>query len=104
MTNTPWEMERWENLTAVWAGLTKYPNFGQCNHALIALGDALEPPDEIEEAGNRSFLVQTACIWLIYNLRDGNARSGSGRSRVCRTLEMSTVEMRLRAWWRKHCW
>lgn len=61
-------MERWKNLTAFWAGLTNFPDFDESGHAFIALEDTLEPPEEIVEAGNRTFLVQTACIWLIYGI------------------------------------
>lgn len=58
-------MERWKNLAAFWAQQSSSPSIDHSKYALEAFQDALEPLGEGEQAGNREFLLQTACIWLV---------------------------------------
>lgn len=61
-------MERWKNLAAFWARQSLSHLTNHSGYALMAFQDAFEIPKEGEQAGNRTFLLQTACIWLIYGI------------------------------------
>jgi hypothetical protein len=58
-------MERWKNLSAFWAHQSSSSSTWHGNHALGAFHDAFGPFEEGEQTGNRDFLLQTACIYLI---------------------------------------
>jgi hypothetical protein len=58
-------MERWKNLSAFWAGQTRFASTDHASYALKAFREAFGPYEPDDEAGNRDFLLQTACIWMI---------------------------------------
>jgi hypothetical protein len=64
-SNTPFEKQRWKNLTAFWAGLTHSRSTDFSDHAFGAFNDALGPHETPEETTPSDFLLQTACIWFI---------------------------------------
>jgi hypothetical protein len=67
--NTPGELERWKNLTAFWAGLSRRSNHVETDfvrHGLYACLDAFGPLDSPKEVRPSLFFQQVACIWFIY--------------------------------------
>ena len=58
-------MERWKNLQAFWAQQSSSPFTDHWQETIVALRNALGPSEQGEQAGNREFLLQTACICLI---------------------------------------
>lgn len=67
-TNTPWEIERWKNLTAFWAAQTRFPATNHSVYAIAACRDAFGQHEPDDEVGNRTFLLQTSCLWLVYGI------------------------------------
>ncbi|KAF2994472.1 hypothetical protein E8E13_000512 [Curvularia kusanoi] len=64
-TNTTREMERWKNLSAFWAEQSSSSSTDHSKFALDAFHEAFEPVEESAQTGDRDFLLQTACIWMI---------------------------------------
>jgi hypothetical protein len=65
-TNTPREVERWKNLSAFWAGLSRSESTDFVRHGLGAFLDAFGPHESPKDARPSLFLQHIACIWFIY--------------------------------------
>lgn len=62
-------MERWKNLSAFWAEQSASPSTDHSNFALDAFHEAFEPVEDSEQTGDRNFLLQTTCIWMINGVK-----------------------------------
>lgn len=64
-TNTPFEKERWKNLSAFWAALTHFPPTNFFYYAHSSFRDAFGSSEVSEKTETSDFLLQTACIWFM---------------------------------------